>query len=675
MIPEWYFLMPIVQLSDQQVKSFFTQMKYFWQRVLEDSFSSLLLSIMLDTATKEWYFIKPLILRLLGLLLVFSLLRGVFYIHNSGYFPPLSFLHFIKISLTGIRFDFSAILYVNALFILSSCLPFSFRIKALYQNIQKGLFLSFNALALFFETADIAYFGFAFRRSIVSDGGILLKSPNLIGGFLLEYWYLVLFYLFLLYLLVQLYHRTTPQGSASNQRFTIQLILFIATISLSIIGLRGGIQLRPIMPITAMNYVDDTRLIALPGNTNLSLIFSIQQRTLQLPKKPTHSSQQRPLYHQPNGLNTFKSKNVMVIVLESFGKEHIGYYHDGKGSTPFLDSLLQESYVPARTFANGLRSAKGIVAIATGIPALMDDPLMFSAYQSNQVESFGALLAKKGYQSYFFHGANAGSMEFERFAKLSGFDHYIDRQVYPKPEEDYDGHWGIWDDPFFQYAAQQLQHSQEPFAALLFSLSSHHPYQVETAFEKQFPKMDPMKRSMRYTDFALRRFFHSIQDMPWFENTLFVLTADHVGLTNSAIYRNPVHRYEVPIAFFTADHSLKALPSVPVMDQIDILPSIMDYLDYDLPYTSFGESVFDEKLPRQAVMYAEGIYQLIDSSNILLSNGKENIGLYQYKDDPALKNNLLSTDKKEKEMEEGLNAILYRHHEAMIYNLLVEKPD
>jgi len=629
---------------------------------------------MLHTTKKEWYFIKPLIFRLLGLLLLFSLLRGAFYLHNFEYFPSLSPIQFLQISFTGIRFDLSAILYINALFILSSSLPFSFRSNSLYQSIQKGLFLTFNAIALFFETADLAYFGFAFRRSIISDSSLLLKSPNLIGSFLLEYWYLVIFYFFLLYLLVQLYRRTKAKGSAPDQQFTMQVLLFISITLLGIIGLRGGIQLRPIMPITAMNYVDDTRLVALPGNTSLSMIFSLQQRTLQLPEPPVDLSTLPTLYHHSSGNDNFKAKNVVVIVLESFGKEHIGFYHEGKGSTPFLDSLLRESYVPEKTFANGLRSAKGIVSISTGIPALMDDPLMFSAYQSNQIESFGALLGKKGYQSYFFHGANAGSMEFERFAKLSGFDQYIDRQSYPSPQKDYDGHWGIWDDPFFQFTAQQLQRSQEPFAALLFSLSSHHPYQVEASFEEEFPKMDPMKRSMRYTDAALRRFFHSIQNMPWFENTLFVLTADHVGLTNSAIYRNPVHRYEVPIAFYTPDHALKTLPLVPVMDQIDILPSIMDYLDYDLPYTSFGESIFEENLPGQAVMYAEGIYQLIDSSYILLSNGEESIGLYQHKKDPMLKSNLLKANEQQrKEMENRLNAIIYRHHEAMIYNLLVEK--
>src|SRR5690606_24672345 len=108
----------------------------------------------------------------------------------------------------------------------------------------------------------------------------------------------------------------------------------------------------------------------------------------------------------------FQDKNVVFIILESFSKEYTGL--GGRTSyTPFLDSLMQHSFVCTNAYANALQSAKGIPAIISGVPSLMDEPITTSAYGTNKLTSLPALLRNKGYQTAFYHGGTNGTMGFD----------------------------------------------------------------------------------------------------------------------------------------------------------------------------------------------------------------------------------------------------------------------
>ena len=348
------------------------------------------------------------------------------------------------------------------------------------------------------------------------------------------------------------------------------------------------------MPITAMAYVEDSRFTPLVTNTSIGLIFSMQQGQLEPLSyySPEELDRHFSLTYSMQNTSPVRQKNVVVLVLESFGKAQIGYYQKNsrKSNTPFLDSLIQHCFQCPASFANGLRSTQGIVATLAGIPALMEDPLMFSAYQGNHLQGFGHLLGALGYTTGFFHGSNPGSMEFGRFAKSAGFDYAFDRTHYPD-QSHYDGSWGIWDMPYFQYMLSTIDTFPQPFGAVLFSLSSHHPYQVESWFEAQYPKLDPISRSYRYTDEALRRFFEQAAQEDWFANTLFVITADHCGPSQSKRSLNPVERYSIPLLWYDPSQSIEG-PTDCIAQQKDILPSILDYIGYNGIIKSFGRSPF-----------------------------------------------------------------------------------
>ncbi len=621
----------------------------------------------------ELFFVKQLGLRFLGLLLVWMVCRIGFYIFNTDAFPIGGVWNFLKLLFFGLRFDLAALVYVNSLLALTYIIPFSFRKNLTYQKIQKWIFLLINSIALIFEVGDMGYFQFAFRRAIGSDLSLIGETTNMAFQFFYDFWHLLIVYGLLVAFLNFVYKKTTLRTPQIKLNFIIQSLIFPIVVGLLIIGMRGGIQLRPIMSLTAAQYVDDMRLMPLQTNTTLSLLFSVQQNFIKekqyLPKEEEAKLFSYSKNPKPTG--EFKSENVFIIVLESFGKEHIGFFNDyEKSPTPFIDSLMLESLYFENAYAAGTRSTQGIAAITASVPALMDNALMFSPYQGNRLDGIAAHLGKKGYSSGFFHGSNPGSMEFERFSKLTGYQNFYDRTAYPN-QEDYDGNWGIWDIPFFQFSLEKVNEYPQPFTALLFSLSSHHPYYVEQFFEEKYPNEEPILRAIRYTDYALQQFFETAKTMDWYDNTLFIITADHIGKRKIKKYGTAAGMYQIPLFFYKPNADLKGKNSR-IIQQTDIIPTVFNYLNFDEPYVAFGENAFDTLANKNAYMYSNQIYQILNDSLILSFDQKETIGVYNYKKDVFLqkdlkdKNNSVNTL-----LENKLKAIIQAHHRTMINNQLV----
>jgi phosphoglycerol transferase MdoB-like AlkP superfamily enzyme len=320
--------------------------------------------------------------------------------------------------------------------------------------------------------------------------------------------------------------------------------------------------------------------------------------------------------------------NVVIFILESFSKEYSCFLGGGKGYTHFLDSLLQQSLVFTNAFANGTQSYEAMPAIIAGIPSLMDEPYSGSNYADNLIESLPFLLRQEGYHTTFYHGGNNGTMGFSNFARVAGVEYYMGREEYNN-DADFDGHWGIWDEPYLQYFAGQIDRFPQPFFTALFTLSSHHPYNVPEKYRNRFKEGSlPILKSIRYADYALGAFFKTAQHMPWYKNTLFVFTADHAAQAVERIYNSTTGMFAIPIAFFCPSDSTLTGSDSTIAQQIDIMPTVLDYLGYQKPFFAFGESLLNSASSHMALSFVNGIYQLVEGNYVMLFNGKRVTSFY-----------------------------------------------
>ena len=619
---------------------------------------------------QQSYYLKVLIKRLLIVLLFFTACRLLFYFFNHQYFSDNTFFEVLTAFYYGIRFDISAILYFNIIVILLHLIPNPLREKNTYQVIIKVFFYLFNSFAILFSIIDVEYFKFTKKRMTFDVFGMRSDWFNQFTQYLKDFWYLTLIFILFLVLIAMLYRRTEIQLLQTKINYFVQIFYLILFGALLIIGVRGGIQLKPIRIIDAALYGNpqNTPLVL---NTPFTMLRTYGRKRISEVNHFTGAEREKLLsiIHRGRPVQPFKKNNVVIIIVESLSREFIGRLNSFPGITPFLDSLCNEALLCSNAYSNGTRSMEALPAILASIPNLMDDSYIFSIYQGNRINSIGSILHKMGYSTSFYHGGTNGTMGFDSFIKMAGFENYYGRTEYNN-DNDYDGFWGIYDEQFLQFVAKKLDESPSPFCTTIFTLSSHHPYNIPSKYNKEFQDARfPIHRAIMYTDYSLRKFFETASAMKWYENTLFIITGDHTPAeTDHPFYQTPVGTYASPIIFYKPNSELHGVYQN-LTQHIDIMPSILDYLHYEDDFISFGNSIFDTTKPRYTVNLLNDIYQIFSEDYILQFNGETSIQLCKYKTDSLLSMNVLNSEPQVKlQLENHLKAFIQIYNHALINN-------
>jgi len=625
--------------------------------------------------------------------LLYLLSRILFFLFNIHIFNDIGTGELIATTIKGIPFDLSTLFMLNLPFIVFNTAPIPGRFRKTYQRINNILFYYFaNIIGLAANFVDAVYFRFTLKRSTADVFTYIANEENevisLLPQYISHFWLEFLSWIIFVFLLVFLNQKSIKKPSGPKPKngsdYLWQALLFVAVIAISITGIRGGFQLKPIGIMNAARQVDN-RNIALVLNTPFTLIKTIGQPALK--KVNYHETDAlkeiyTPVHHPDSSQLSYQALNVVVIVLEGFSAEHSGllnpHYHKDstyQGYTPFLDSLMLKSrYIKA--YANGKRSIESIPAIVAALPALMSTDFLTSSYSRNNLNSLAGLLKERGYQTSFFHGGNNGTMSFDLFSKMAGFKKYYGRNEFNN-EEYYDGKWGIFDEPFFQYFKQKLDETPEPFFTLLFSVSSHHPYTLPEKYKNSF-KEGPLKihKTIRYTDHSLKAFFSEAKKSAWYHNTLFVITADHTSQLYFRENQGRVGNLEIPLVFFFPGDTV-AKRYETTAQQIDIMPTLLSILNYNKPFVAFGNDIFDTAGQHFAINYNNGSYQLIRGDHSLIRGINGIYSMYNIREDKLQKTDIAQHHPQTfRKMISLLEAIIQQYNHRMINNhLTLEEHD
>lgn len=627
------------------------------------------------------YFVNIILLfkRLVFVLLLFTISRFVFFILNHSYFSDPGTWETVKLFIAGTHYDIAAVLAFNILFIILYLLPGSYSFHRKFHSIMKILFIVVNGIILASNFADCEYFKFVNKRTTADILPYIFLSDDLVTlmpRFIRDFWYLFIIWFTAIFALWYFYPK--QEKSKKNRRipwfkYIYQGLFSILLLGIFLIGFRG-VRLKPLRIIDAARYTE-TRNIPLVVNTPFTILKTVGMNQLTEKNYFTEDEIKSHFNTVKNYSSTedFSPQNVVIIILESFSKEYVGALSGKEGYTPFLDSLIQHSLVFPNAFANGNRSIEAMPSIIASLPTLMTSSYVSSGYATNNINTLASLLKDKGYHTAFFHGGSNGTMGFDNFAHAAGIKEYYGMNEYGK-NKDFDGNWGVFDEEFLQFHARKLNTFKQPFFSSVFTLSSHHPYTIPEKYKGKFTTGSlKILEAIGYTDFALRRFFETASEMSWFENTLFVITADHTAQALKPEYKTNLGQFRVPIIFYhPADSTLRGMKNL-ITQQLDIMPSVLDYLNYPEPFISFGNSVLQAGENHIAFIFQNGIYQLIENGYTLFYNQNEGpISFYNFETDPLLKNNILEASQiSSQEMVKKLQSVIQVYNRRMIRNEMV----
>lgn len=595
------------------------------------------------------------------LMAVYSLLRLGFYLHNLAFFEGVEAGEIATAFLHGLRFDIAALLLINAPMLVLFLLPGD---PSRWRWARVTLFVLFcavNILGIMLNVADFEYFGTIQRRllfepySMAPD--LLRMAPSLVTA----HSWSVLIFLVAAATMCAVALRVAGRawrGGRSERHWLRESLFLVLAVLLLVTGIRGGLQLKPIRQANAF-FSSHTAVGYLVLNSTYTVTRSLFQPALPEYAFVSEETVRRELddmlgadgerflspefafLRESVPAGPSRRLNVVILIMESWTAQYHGCITGARSATPFFDSLAAQGLLFTNFIANGQRSIEAVPSILASVPGLWTSSLIGSQAELDRFRGLGDILAEQGYSTSFHHGAATGSMGFDAFARIAGFQRYYGREDYPHPADSLmDGVWGLNDEPFFLDAAEKIGALKAPFCSVLFSLSSHDPFELPRYRRPLFARFEKedsdFERSLRYSDFALGQFFHAARRAPWFDSTIFIITGDHTMYAS----RNSVYSaFHVPLLLY-APGIVAPGRDARAGSHCDVLPTVIDLLGLRTAHASMGASLLRSGRAQYTVVRCGPQFGIFADTLVLMHDLERTVGLYGPRSDPRFERDL-----------------------------------
>ncbi|TNG95389.1 LTA synthase family protein [Pasteurellaceae bacterium USgator11] len=590
-------------------------------------------------------FLRFPFLLLLSSASMFALCRLLFIGLYSDYFSTLTSTQYWHVFWQGFRFDMHISVIVFSPILLIAALPLKVVQKPLLLKklAYIGLLLSLIMLAL--TLIDITYFGEVYRHigqelfQLTDDFDLIIELA-LTSRIIYTLAGIVLLILFTICYKSAVINTTARQSVTLSQPIWLRFILYAAFVLFCFWLARGMIiQSRPI------GYADAFKHNATSAESNLILnsVFVIakeaknrqsnttldiltEQEKQQCHKKCVDNFQFKATSASSN--NT--KKNVVFILLESWSYQYIdglagSHYH----VTPFIDSLIPKAQVWDRFYAAGQRSIIGIQAALTSTPALNNFPALGFGLELNRLNKPAEILNQHHYRTLMLQSSNRRSFNMDGIASILGFQEYYGKEDIPLvrqyPQDTPKFGWDYDSLMFLNQKLNETEYQQKPFFAFLFTGTTHEPFADPGAEFHVYPHDNANKNgflnTLRYSDWSLQQFMQNAAQQPWYNNTIFIFTADHVLKTSSDHLHEQFH---IPLIIYTPDGSLAPLRQQTLATQYDLLPTLFDLLGIGDTISTFGQSLLHPQIDNPPLMLNRGdAIGVISNSGSAVLNGEQ----------------------------------------------------
>ncbi len=630
----------------------------------------------------------------LFMLVVYTALRIGFYFYNSDFYQDENSDQIINAFFYGIRFDLAALLMINLPVLILFNLPIKYYSVSFFSYLFFVLFCVFNLIGIGLNIADYAYFPTIQRRLLFEPFTQTLDLIRMVPGLFKNYTPLIIAFLAFVSLFIWLSYKVikiAKKKSTTQFSYWKSTVGLVVIILLTIIGIRGGLQLKPIRQTNAF-FSDSKPLGYLVLNSTYTVIRCYFQYTFpdynfytddeastivtELIKSDDEEmlNKEYPFLRIKKPTQPIIKKNIVLFIMESWSSEYIGSISGWESKTPFFDSLAKKGILYTNFLANGQRSIEAVPSILASLPAVFPSSIIGSRVEINKIRGMGSILKEHGYTTSFHHGAASGSMGFDAFVPSAGFINYYSKsEFYNYADSLYDGTWGIFDEPFFKDAAYKMNQFKKPFCSVIFSLSSHDPFKIpenrKYLFDKYKNETD-FQISMRYSDFAIQQFFEFAEKQNWYNNTIFIITGDHTFYTT----RNDVFSsFHIPLLIFDPSNPIGKIESK-VGSHVDILPTILDLLNFSTIHSSMGRSLLDPNLDGFGAMTFFPNFLFFNDTSLYVDDFEKRKEYYKNFKEADSKNNSYLKNKVESEkMERNLRAYVQLASKAVNNDLIFKK--
>lgn len=427
-------------------------------------------------------------------------------------------------------------------------------------------------------------------------------------------------------------------------------VLAVAVIILGVLGARSSLGHRPLNP-AMVAFSSDPLVNDLVLNSAYSVFFAINNmksersavqfygkmdtnRVIELVKQSSAKENYLPgslptLNFNP-ATHQGKKKNLVILLQESLGSRFVGGL-GGLPLTPNLDQLLKEGWSFTQMYATGTRSVRGIEAVTTGFPPTPSRAVVKLSKSQTGFFTIADLLQKQGYHTQFIYGGEAHFDNMKSFFLGNGFEQIVDEPQYDNPE--FKGSWGVSDEDLYTKADQEftrLNQQGKPFFSLVFTSSNHSPFEYPAGkIEPYDAQFNTRNNAVKYSDYALGTFFDKAKKSDYWDNTVFIIIADH----DARVYGSqlvPVEHFHIPALILGKD--IAPREDDRLANNLDMPPTLLSLIGVDATTPMIGRDL-TKPLAREderAMMQFDKNFGYLTRDNLVVFSPGEKVSTYQY---------------------------------------------
>jgi phosphoglycerol transferase MdoB-like AlkP superfamily enzyme len=323
-------------------------------------------------------------------------------------------------------------------------------------------------------------------------------------------------------------------------------------------------------------------------------------------------------------------KNIVLITVESFSAEFLTYYGNKLKITPFLDSLATKSLFFSNLYATGNRTVRGLESVTLCLPPSPGESIVKRKDNKNKF-STNSILQSKGYSSKFFYGGNAYFDNMDDFFIGNNYK-VVDKSSFKPNEISFSNVWGVCDEDMAKKIIQNVtadSQNKKPFFAHWMTVSNHRPFSFPEG-KIDIPNSFVCREAVvKYSNFALKQFFKMAEKQSWFDDTIFVIVADHCA-SSSGKTELPLDRYRIP-AFVYAPKFIEPRIYNQLVSQIDLMPTVFGLLNFNYESKFYGQDVLKTDYKPRAFIATYQDLGLIKDNILTIVSPKQKVKQYQLK--------------------------------------------
>ena len=306
-----------------------------------------------------------------------------------------------------------------------------------------------------------------------------------------------------------------------------------------------------------------------------------------------------------NNATNPKKLNVVLVIVESLSADFMTAFGNTQNITPYLDKLAQESLLFTNFYATGTRTVRGLEAILLSVPPTPGSSIIRRPNTENMFTA-GSVFKDYDYDVSFFYGGYGYFDNMLEFFSSNGYK-FIDRNNLKKEEITFSNIWGVADEDIFKKSLQYFDEqsdNKKPFFSVVLTTSNHRPFNFPEGRIDLKPGSG-RAAGVKYTDYAIKEFIETAKTKAWFDDTIFIITADHCSSSAGKTHL-PVEKYHIPLLIYSPK-ILKAQVVESLSSQIDIAPTIFGILDFQYKTKFFGKDILNYPAERAFI----GTYQML----------------------------------------------------------------